>query len=546
MIFPWWNNATRGERLVFFSIIFFAIVVRMFGINTLELWHDETGSMLAANGLSYVGDVPGQGFTKSDLPSWNTLPNVISACLFIDSGNGSLYTVLLHGWSILFGNAPAALRSLSMIASLLTVMVAFLFALRLFQSSTAALATAALIASSQSFIGPSVQIRSYALAVLLSLVATALLFRLLRSARPAPWTIVLYGLTAGAAVLTHYSTCYILLAHPIVLMIMRTPPSNILRIALGGALALALFAIWMQFAGSEGLERMRITNQNYVDQVTTNPGIVSFFYATTFRTVLEGWLVQLLCATGNGLQYLGPPLRVIAPLLVVPVMLIVVAYTRSKEAVERRTLCSLCVLLLSSMVYATVLSMSSGHTVSFQAHYAVFAAPYAALLLGRSVSLLPVPTDRLRPLAIVAVVALAMVVITSLFIGRATGIIAPNRYQLYADRSTVALDRYRNDHVSAIHSSKYAAYLFALYGPPEADHLKHFVDTAYNGISGLIVERGGRSWVVPVRPRSLEFPRSEPKDGELWHLDHGGPRPVIPDSVDTWVPLAIAQGDPSN
>lgn len=546
MIFRWWSNARRGERMVFFTIVVFAIAVRMYGINTLELWHDETGSMLAANGLSYWGDVPGQGFTKSDLPSWNTLPNVISACLFIDSGNGSLYTVLLHGWSILFGNAPAALRTLSAIASLLTVMVAFSFSLRLFRSSAAALATAALIASSQSFIGPSVQIRSYALAVLLSLVATALLFRSLRSARPAPWTIVLYGLAVGAAVLTHYSTCYVFLAHPIVVLIMRTSPRNILRIALGGALALALFAIWMKLGGSEGLERMRITNQNYVVQVTTTPGIVSFFYATTFRTVLEGWVVQLLNATSNGLQYLGPPLRVIAPLLVVPVTLTVIAFARSKDAVERRMLCSFCVLAISSMVYGTVLAVITGHTVSLQPHYAAFSAPYAALLLGRSLSLMTGVKDRLRPIAIPAAITLVLIMIVSLIIGRPTGSIAPNRYQLYADRSKATLERYAGDRISAIHSSKDAAYLFALYGPPEADHLEHYVDTTYDGISGLIVERGGRSWVVPVRPRSLEFPRSEPKDGELWQLDHGGPHPVIPDSVDTWVPLAIAQGDPAN
>ncbi|MBK6832262.1 MAG: glycosyltransferase family 39 protein [Flavobacteriales bacterium] len=231
----------------------------MHHIDALELWHDEANSMFEANGLNYVGNAPEQGFTKADLPAFNTAANAIRACVFIDSGNGSLYVLLLHCWSLLFGNTPLALRSLSVLFALLAIFMTHRLSRELFRDDLAALISAALMTASPIYIGQSQQVRSYMLALFLSLWATTLLFRMLRSERPGTWTILAYAALVLASMLSHYSTCYVFLVHPIIALILGTPLKSILRILSGGLLALVLFMVWMAAAGVKDWSRCGCT-----------------------------------------------------------------------------------------------------------------------------------------------------------------------------------------------------------------------------------------------------------------------------------------------
>jgi len=527
-----------GSPWVLAGLVLLAAAFRMHHIDALELWHDEANSMFEANGLNYVGNAPEQGFTKADLPAFNTAANAIRACVFIDSGNGSLYVLLLHCWSLLFGNTPLALRSLSVLFALLAIFMTYRLSRELFRDDLAALISAALMAASPICIGQSQQVRSYMLALFLSLWATTLLFRMLRSERPGTWTILAYAALVLASMLSHYSTCYVFLVHPIIASILGTPLKSILRIISGGLLALVLFMVWMVAAGGEGLEQMRLYNEYYVDQVNINPFTGSFFTATDLRTIAEGWARQLLWVIGNSGQFLGARLRVLALLLLIPGALLVASIVRAKEIADRRILLSLCILLFSSMCYATALAVISGHTVSFQPHYVVFAAPYGALLLGAAIAQLRSGSGMLGNAKVVVVVAFFAGQLLMEFTVRTSRAIEPNNYSAYREHLRLAIERYGQDKIMAVHSSRSAAYQCALFAGPEANSLQHFVDPAYPQISGLIVERGNARWSVVLRPRNPRYHRSVPMDDHTWKLDYGAAA-SLPDSSDAWQPVAL-------
>ncbi len=517
------------------AIVLLAGVIRLHHIDHFELWHDEASSLFEANGLSFVGDAPGQGFTKADLGAYNTLSHAIKACVFIDSGNGSTYTTLLHYWSILLGNSPFALRSFSILFGLLAIVLVFHVSRQLSEDRWAAMFSAALMALSPLLVTQSHQVRAYMMATFLSLWATALLFRMLRSEKPGTPIVILYGLLAAASILCHYSTCCILLAHPIVAFIMRAPMQRVIRISIGGVLAFVLFIAWMKIGGSAGLEQMHIYNMDYVHQLVNNHGVGTFFSATTPSTMAEGLVLQLLWTTGNGLQFIGAQLRVVALALMIPALLMAILLIRTKGAIERRTMFSLCVLWLSAMAYATVLAMISGHTISYQPHYAAFSVPYACLLLGASLGTIRTMSGIPKVIGMSLIAASIIAPVVSLVAAPAPVSIAPNKYSVYKERLRIALDRYGDAKVVAVHSSRSAAYQCALFAGDEADHLPHFVDPTYPGITGLIVERGTDRWLITLREREPRYHRSLPMDDHTWELNYGW-APALPDSTDPWSP----------
>ncbi len=78
-----------------------SLLLRLEGM-AVSLWLDEGISIGIAS--HPVGDIPG---------------------LLVQDGSPPLYYLLLHGWMNLFGDGPVAVRSLSLVAALAVVPVAF-------------------------------------------------------------------------------------------------------------------------------------------------------------------------------------------------------------------------------------------------------------------------------------------------------------------------------------------------------------------------------------------------------------------------------------
>jgi mannosyltransferase len=154
--------------------------------------------------------------------------------------NPPLFYVLEWGWTRVFDDGEAGLRSLSALAGMLTVPVAYAIARRAAAGAErAGLAAAALVAVNPLLVWFSQEARSYALATLLSAVALLLFFRALEDRRGrwlAGWTVA-----AALALATHYFAAFVLA--PQALWLLWRHPHRRGAIAAVGALAVAGLAL---------------------------------------------------------------------------------------------------------------------------------------------------------------------------------------------------------------------------------------------------------------------------------------------------------------
>jgi mannosyltransferase len=164
--------------------------------------------------------------------------------------NPPLFYVLEWGWTRAFGDGEAGLRSLSALAGLLTVPVAYAIARRAAGGVVAAgLAAGALVAVNPLLVWFSQEARSYSLATLLSAVTLLLFQRALGDARArllAGWAIV-----AALALATHYFAAFVLV--PEAVWLLWRHPRRREALAAVGALAaagLALLPLLLAQAGN--------------------------------------------------------------------------------------------------------------------------------------------------------------------------------------------------------------------------------------------------------------------------------------------------------
>ncbi len=194
-----------------------AAVLRFATLGTQSIWFDEAATWDVVRGSF--------GHMLDRLPDGESNP--------------PLFYVLEWGWIRVFGDGEAGLRSLSALAGLLTVPVAYAIGRRV-AGPRAGLATAALVAVNPLLVWFSQEARSYALAALLSAVAL-LLFLHAREADPRGRLLAGWALAAALALATHYFTAFVLL--PQALLLLRDHPRRRSAAAAVGAVAAAGIAL---------------------------------------------------------------------------------------------------------------------------------------------------------------------------------------------------------------------------------------------------------------------------------------------------------------
>lgn len=524
---------SRIVRLLLLAIVIVAVALRYPGLATDEPWHDEAFSVLESLGCRFDAGSPGQGFTRAELEANRTLSNTIAANQFMDSGNGALYAVSLHFWSKALGITPAMYRIFSLAWFIATMLLAFRLSKEFFGKDGSALLAAAALAITMLLVP--VNIRPYQMGTALALACTLQLVQLLRSTTPGWWRVAFYAALATASVFTHFSTAYVLLAHPLVALIHRPPARNWFRLAIGGAVSISVLMLWLLTFGQPGLEMMAKHNAYYADIVKVTPDPGTFFRLTTARTLIEGLVLQGAWAMSNSLLSAGLQLRTVMVLMAIPWLLIAITYRHPAQPADRKGIASLSAFMVVALTYSTFLALLSGHTTSFMAYYATFVTPYWAILVAHATWSAFRITLRKGPLRIVLALCTWAVLVASVLNPPPEQPIAPNAYAEEAGRLDAAVERYDLCALMAIHASKTAAYLSTWHSNEAAAGLKHYVVPSYQDINGLLVACGRRAWVVPIRARNDQYKRSQPKDVETWGLTFG-PVPELPDSVDGWLP----------
>ena len=273
-------------------ILLLALLVRLPGIVSRPLWYDEAFAVLfSSKGPAAMlrGTLEVEGGVAADV-------------------HPLLYYTLLWGWQNLVGASPAAVRALSLIFGLGTVVCGYGLSRRLFGGSPAATG-ALLLALSPFQVHYSQETRMYALLALLLTAAAWVFHRALRGGRTLDWAA--FSVLAAAAMYTHNLAFTFLLPLSLIPVFQRRW-REVLRTLAAGLVALALYLPWLI---QVPMQLARVRSAYWVEQ----PGAASLV-----RTLLvyvgglpvDSWALPVLLAcailvTAIGLWALvrsaGPP-----------------------------------------------------------------------------------------------------------------------------------------------------------------------------------------------------------------------------------------------
>lgn len=152
--------------LIFLIVI--SAKVRFSNLDTRGLFTDEKFTLLNANGIWVGGGNQTEiyekpFFTPQDFWAEKNIKDYFEAIAHSDFGTHIVYNGILHYWMETFGNSDYSVRFLSALFSLLTVVVVYLFTMKVFGSYTTSFFSGLFLALDPLNIAQSHIARSYTL-----------------------------------------------------------------------------------------------------------------------------------------------------------------------------------------------------------------------------------------------------------------------------------------------------------------------------------------------------------------------------------------------
>jgi uncharacterized membrane protein len=189
------------------SVILIAgALLRFYRLGDPSLWKDEIWSVETSMGRGSVNDRLPANLIRTDQPSLTSLSSAAPSRSILthvgDITHPPLYFLLLRWWMDLFGTGAAAIRSLSALASLASILVLFDIC-RFLHGPRVALLAAAIMALSLGQIEYAFDARAYAVLVLLGLGCIDLVQRI-EFFGPTKFLLISLCLCCAGATLTHY------------------------------------------------------------------------------------------------------------------------------------------------------------------------------------------------------------------------------------------------------------------------------------------------------------------------------------------------------
>ena len=170
-------------------VVIIGAIARLIHLTKADIWHDE-------------------GYTMMLIPH-NMIEIIERTARDV---HPPLYYLVAHIWQGVFGMSEFAVRSLSAVFGLATILLVYLLVRRLFSEGTARLA-ALFIALGPFVVRYSEEARMYGMAAFFVVLATYLIVRIATSQASSIKSWILYGFIIAAGLYTHYYTLFIIPVH---------------------------------------------------------------------------------------------------------------------------------------------------------------------------------------------------------------------------------------------------------------------------------------------------------------------------------------------
>ncbi len=212
------RTAARRPDAVLMAVVGVGFGLRFWRLGSQSLWYDEWLTTEATSGG--LGDLMHHVAAREGI----TPP----------------YFVLMWGWARVVGDGDAALRSLSALAGVATVPVAYAIARQLGQRPRVARGAALLVAVNPLLVWYSQEARPYSLLALLG--ALSLLAAIRADQRGRRSDLLWWGVAGAAAVAVHYFAAFLVLGEVIALLARRRVPPRLVLVG-GAPIVLVLLAL---------------------------------------------------------------------------------------------------------------------------------------------------------------------------------------------------------------------------------------------------------------------------------------------------------------
>jgi uncharacterized membrane protein len=235
------------------AAIVIGIFFRFYHVDQKPIWDDEVVTWMhflgvserevveAAPNFRHVSDLRDAALHPTTAP--RPVSDVVTVLASEDQQHPPIYYLIAHGWASLFGDSVWAVRLLSAVIGLLAIPCMYWLCIELFESPSAGLIGAALIALAPVNVLYSHQAREYSLWLVCILVTSALFIRAFRSTSLWEWGLYCVALTFSLYVFP--LTACVAGAHVIVSLCAHAPTRNRLNSIAAIAVAFILFTPWL-------------------------------------------------------------------------------------------------------------------------------------------------------------------------------------------------------------------------------------------------------------------------------------------------------------
>ena len=316
-------------------------------------------------------------FTQQELRSHRTFDNVVSATIS-DSGNAAAYNVLLFWWASIFGDSNFAIRSLSVLFGVLTVILGYYFCRQLFNERTANIA-AALLSFHPVLVEYGQLARAYIPAAFLILLATYSIYQVSVAKRHTWLHIPLYVIILNLSLLSHYVTLYVFLSHVLLVAIFHSHRKALVKYAIMAILGFGLFSVWLFNGGWQGKKPMNIERQMWQLNLPVNGEMPEYVRTASdiFGDTAENYL------TIFGVHVEGSDFFILKILLfLLPAVSLFFVFRKVRKSEYFRPVMFVTFPIAMYLIFAVVMALRSGHSIPFDIRYSIFIIPFSCMLLA--------------------------------------------------------------------------------------------------------------------------------------------------------------------
>lgn len=349
-------------------------------------------------------------FTQQDLREHRTFNNVVGATI-ADSGNAAAYNVMLFWWAGLFGDSNFALRSLSVVFGVLTVLLGYYFCRQLFNERTANIA-AALLSFHPVLVEYGQLARAYIPAAFLILLATYSIYQVSVAKRHTWLHIPLYVLVLNLSLLSHYVTLYVFISHVLLVAIFHSHRKALIQYAIMAVIGFGLFSVWLFNGGWQGKKPMNIERQMWQLNLPVN-GEMPDHVTNAFDLATDTASNYL---TIFGVHVDDPSLIVLQVLLfALPAVALFFVFRKVRKSEYFRPVMFVTFPLVMYLVFVVLMALRSGHSIPFDIRYAIFVIPFACMLLAFGIDRMMEYNKTMRAVGFAEMGILSAVMIAGLY-----------------------------------------------------------------------------------------------------------------------------------